>query len=264
MNGLFFKKKVVLIVVGSILFFGGVYVHYYTTFVKKMDYLPVDQKESLEVQQKEVVLQNVVQNKKQPINNEKETWNPMGTSTDAAEIRNWFAQRGNFSFMGDDQLSDYTVYDDNTLNQLGENGDLRALHVLADRSKNIEDFKNILHKAAVLGSTEALIRMGAINEAEDLDRMKVEDRKEKILDALSYYDAAQLRGDWWGNIVRGESLLKRYSHELSQQDKETVKVNAKKIYDSFQDERNMKGIGDFDNSVPDPVIKFYEEMLRPL
>ncbi len=226
--------------------------------------MQADQRESLNLQQSDVVLSDAVKNIKQTSNNKKEILNPMGNPADAAEIKDWFAQRGNFSFMGDEQLSDYATYEDNVLIKLGENGDLRALHVLADRAKNINDFESVLHKAAVLGSTEALIRMGAINEAENLDSMNVDDRKAKIIEALSYYDAAQLRGDWWGSIVRGENLLKRYSHEINQQDKDAVQENAKKIYDEIQKARNAQELGEFDNSVPDSVIKFYEEMLRPL
>lgn len=207
---------------------------------------------------------NLVNQQKDPANQAIEKWNPMGSPADTAEIKDWFAQRGNFSFMGDIKLGDYTTYDDSVLAQLGENGDLRALHVLADRAKNIKEFRSILQTAAVFGSTEALVRLGAINEAEDLGNMKSEERKEKIIQALSYYDAAQLRGDWWGNIVRGQNLQKRYSHELNEQDKIIIQENAKAIYDQAQSERHTRGLGNFDNEVPDSVIKFYEEMLRPL
>lgn len=264
MSKVILKKIPIVMVLIAVVFFAALFVNSYKSFfkgdeghdVKKM---PIPSGSSSD-QARSSEVQNVNSFKR----NEQEKWNPMGSAADAAEIKNWFAQRGNFSFMGDEKLNDYATYDDATLNQLGDAGDLRALHTLADRSKNIKDFKSTLYKASVWGSTEALIRMGAISEADDLDSMSAESRKQMIIDALSYYDAAQLRGDWWGNIVRGQSLLTRYSHDLTQHDKSIIQSNAKKIYADIQRERNELGLGEFDNSVPESVIKFYEEMIRPL
>ncbi|MDZ4286010.1 MAG: hypothetical protein U1A23_03720 [Candidatus Sungbacteria bacterium] len=264
MSRVILKKMLIAIVLIAVVFFAALSINSYKSFFKGNEGDYVKKMPILNGLSQDQVRSSEVQNKNSLKNNEKEIWSPMGSAADTAEIKNWFAQRGNFSFMGDEKLNDYATYDDATLNQLGDAGDLRALHTLADRSKNINDFKSTLYKASVWGSTEALIRMGAISEADDLDSMSAESRKQMIIDALSYYDAAQLRGDWWGNIVRGESLLKRYSHDLSQYDKSAIQSNAKKIYADIQRERNALGLGEFDNSIPESVIKFYEEMIRPL
>lgn len=193
-------------------------------------------------------------------------WNPMGDAASSAEIKKWFSDRGNYSFYGPEVLSDYQGYDIETLKRLGDSGDIKALHTMADRANNFEELKLNLWKAAIYGSTSALIQLGASYENNDgsIYNFPIEKQREKILEILSYYEVAQMRGDWWGNITNGPSLIDRFQVELSENDRQIVKKGAEQIYNNLQNRRTEMGLGEFDNSVPDSVIKFYEEMVKPL
>jgi len=197
---------------------------------------------------------------------EEKIWNPMGDAVSSEEIKKWFAARGNYSFFGPDSLSDYDGYDVETLTRLSDSGDLKAMHVLANRANNFADLKGVLLKAAVYGSTEALIQLGSLNENDEgsLSEKPAEVQKAKVLTALAYYEVAQIRGDWWGNIASGKSLTERYKVSLTEQDKLLIKNLSEQIYNDLQARRSGLGLSEFDNSVPDSVIKFYEEMVKPL
>ena len=202
-------------------------------------------------------------NKKSP--EAPEHWRPMGDEATKAKIIEWFESRGVYGFRGPDEQNDYKNYDVETLRKLSLSGDVRAMHVLADKAETIAESNGILFNAAIHGSTGALSQIALSLETEfDLVNKSVEERKPYVMESLAYYEAAQLRGDWWGNILAGESLLKRYPTDLSALDKSEIQKRAQEIYDDLQQRRTQMGLGNFDNSVPDEVIKFYEEMLKPL
>lgn len=192
-------------------------------------------------------------------------WSPMGDEATRAKIIEWFESHGVYGFRGPDEQSDYQNYDLETLKKLGDSGDIRALHMLAGKAESIGESNAILFSAAIHGSTGALSQIALSLETEfDIRNKSVEERKPYIMESLAYYDAAQLRGDWWGNIQGKDSLLKRYPTEFLDVEKAYIQNRAQEIYDDLQQKRTQMGLGDFDNSVPDEVIKFYEEMLRPL
>lgn len=194
-----------------------------------------------------------------------EKWNPMGDSASRKEILDWFASRGNFSFDDPSAPSDYKQYDTAVLEQMGEQGDLRALNELVNRAETLEQRKPILVKAAMFGSTAAITRLGTAIESEfQIDNLPSVERKAYILEAMAFYEAAEIRGDWWGKINDGASLLKRYDIDLNGEEKKLIATRAKELVENFEKMRVEKGLQKFDNSVPDSVIKFYEEMLRPL
>lgn len=195
----------------------------------------------------------------------KEGWSPMGDEASKAKIIAWFESRGVYYFRGPEEQDDYKNYDVETLKKLSISGDVRAMHTLADKAESIAESNGILFNAAIHGSTGALMRIGSSLETEfDIENKSVEERRPYIVESLAYYEAAQLRGDWWGNISDRDSLLKRYPIDLSAVDKSHIQKRAQEIYDDLQQRRTQMGLGDFDNSVPDEVIKFYEEMVRPL
>lgn len=188
--------------------------------------------------------------------------NPMADPVVAEEVKGWFASRGNFNFYGPDFLSDYRAYDMDTLLRLGETGDLKAIHVTAERMDNFKDRKGMLRKAAFYGSTAALIEIGAMNEDEDgdLNSLEPEQRQAKVIEAFAYYEAAKMRGDSWGLIANVPSFEQRYKIELSTEDRRKIADRAKLIYDDLQSQRIQRGLGEFDNSVPDSVTKFYKSV----
>ena len=200
-----------------------------------------------------------------PIKEDK-PWLSMGDPATAEKVKLWFAERGNYSFYGPDAYGDYLTYDLETLNKLSDSGDIKAMHVLADRAGSFADLKKILSKAAIHGSTEAIIRLGSLNENDEgfIEHMSPEKRQAKILEALAHYEAAQLRGDLWGTIASGQSLLDRYKVDLSEEDLQYIKDRGRQIYDTLQAQRTEIGLGQFDNHIPEPVMNFYKAMERPM
>ena len=192
-------------------------------------------------------------------------WSPMGDAATAEKIKSWFAARGNYSFYGPEAYSEYQNYDVETLTKLGNSGDVKALHVLADRTEDFQDKKSILYKAAIYGSTDALSRIAVIRNIEKRDSSKsIEDKKAILFEILAYQDVAEKRGDWWPNIQMKDYYLKQYQIKLTAQDNASIKAIADEIYSQMQKHRRDLGLGDFDDSVPDEVIRFYEEMIKPL
>lgn len=189
---------------------------------------------------------------------------PMGDPATAEEIRGWFADRGNYAFLGLDYLSDYRAYDMDTLIRLSDAGDLKAMHVISERLNNFNDVRGVLWKAALYGSTAALAEIGSMNENDEgnLNNMPIKRKKEKIIEAFAYYEVAQMRGDWWGTLSSGKSLTDRYQIELTDEDKQKISDRAEVLYSDLQLKRTQRGLGEFDNTVPDFVMQFYENILR--
>ncbi|HTF97092.1 MAG TPA: hypothetical protein VL995_13235 [Cellvibrio sp.] len=197
--------------------------------------------------------------------NSVDRWSPMGDAATAEKIKSWFAARGNYSFYGPDAYSEYKNYDNETLTKLSDDGDLRAMHVLSERAGNLLERKSILIRAAVYGSTEALSRLSTIQDLDKRDTVKtVEDKKMALFEILAYQEAAEIRGDWWPKIQMRDYYTKQYQIELNSQDNALIAGMAKEIYEELSQQRKRLGLDDFDNTVPDEVMKFYEEMLRPL
>lgn len=61
------------------------------------------------------------------------------------------------------------------------------------------------------------------NEEGSISEKSADVQKQKILTALTYYEVAPIRGDWWGNIAAGKSLIERYQVHLTEQDKQLIK-----------------------------------------
>jgi hypothetical protein len=200
-------------------------------------------------------------------------WNPMGDAVSRAEISEWFAKRGSFTFLdgypydnqGKPIPTAYDNYNIDTLKKLGDDGDLRALDKLVRSSKNADESKQLLEKAAIFGSTQALAELGVMANTIYLSPNKtIEEKKAIMIESLAYYEAAQIRGDWTANMDFGRILQKQQQIDLTEADKAEIQERAKVIYDDLQTKRTAMGLGDFDNSIPDSVMKYYEEMLRPL
>lgn len=194
-------------------------------------------------------------------------WAPMGTTEQERVVREWFESRGNYQFQHPDYVNDYHSYSLDTLIELSEAGDIRALHHLAEKTDDLDEKRVILERAAAFGSTQALNRIGSIIEAQGRlysDQVDEEQRRAVILEAMPYHHAAALRGDWWGLINYADPLLQRHDIALTEQEKVFVENRSQAIYDELQDQRHQLNRGDFDDEVPDEVMDFYNEMTRPL
>lgn len=185
-------------------------------------------------------------------------------------FNNWHAARGKFVYIdgpGRDEYGNkipdaYETYDNETLRQLGNTGDLRALHELADRSETIAEHNVILEKAAVFGSTQALDKLGLMTElTASLSDKTPEEKKPIVIESMAYYEAAVLRGDWEGKLTFGRSLLGKHPVDLTDEDYNTIQKRSQEIYNNIQAKRYELGLGDFDNSIPDSVMESYSMSL---
>lgn len=188
--------------------------------------------------------------------------NPFKDHAKGEEIRKWFSSRGNFSFLGPEYLNDYRSYDNKTLHQLSDTGDLKAMYILSERADSLEKMREIHWKAALYGSTQAIIEIGSLNEELNFNNLDPATKKQKAMDAFSFYEAAQMRGDWWGIMSSGRSITIRHNINFTPEEKQKIENKAKSVYNELQEQRIKLGLGEFDNSVPDSVIQFYEMILH--
>lgn len=188
-----------------------------------------------------------------------ESWNsPHGYE----EVITWREQHGYFS---QSDMQTYKAYSMDTLENLANDGDLKAIHALAElkvKEGDVEKVRDVYLRGAVLGSTAALSMAGRITRPH-LDMSKYQrDGGEKrfrldMLEALSLLEVALIRGD------RGESVseqLREMKKEISltQEDEETINKRAAEIYSDLESKRYAIGLGPFDNNVPSKVDDYFD------
>lgn len=162
----------------------------------------------------------------------------------------WREERGYFS---QEDYEQYATYDDETLERLGDQGDLLALDIIADgydSEGRIEKAANVRWKAVVYGSTAALNDLVAMNEAQLLKEEDV-DRKEIVKSMLIHAEVSAIRGDNY-SIWTSLMSLNRSGIELSEKEKNDISSRAKSIYSKVEDRRRSMGLGSFIND-SDPL-----------
>ena len=182
------------------------------------------------------------------------------------EIETWFASHGNFMF--ESEKNQYTSYNVDTLKQLGEAGDIRALHELTKLYLNQDNSSKygfdaalpLYWKAATYGSTQALIELGIVTDAKyRFGLYSEEEKRQAILDVLSLYEVAAMRGDKWGVLVYGKSMTSSSAINLTELEKESVKNRSQEIFTEIQQKRYELGLGQFDNNVPNSINQFFNQ-----
>lgn len=187
----------------------------------------------------------------------------LGFSSDAeikafqAEKKEWEAARG---YVND--ADEYGGYSEAILLDLAKNGDVRALTALAQlryRTHGFDGAANLYYKAATRGSTEALLRLGIIEDTSHYGNAKTEtEKKLSMLRVLAWYRVASLRGDRGPELMMGNAFIRMNNIHLSEAENKQIAASAEAIYRRMQDERNKLGLGEFDNSVPDSVKRFFD------
>lgn len=190
-----------------------------------------------------------------------------GDPADEAEITQWYAKRG--KFISAEGEAEYLSYDQGTLEKLAVAGDIRAMQMLAKLYLDRDHFqqygfdaaKKQYWNAAVHGSSEALIALANLEKTTAFDLATDEaDRRSKALEVLALYRAAELRGDLWSpsNQV---PVFKEMNHiNLSDIENVSIDQQASKIVNDLQQQRNIVGLNDFDNSMPESVVKFFDKI----
>lgn len=187
--------------------------------------------------------------------------------TEMNQIEAWFASHGNFMF--ERERGQYASYSMETLKQLSDSGDIRALHELTKLYLNKENSLTygfdaavpLYWKAAAYGSTNALIELGIITDAKyRFGVYPAAEKQQANLEVLSLYEAAAMRGDKWGELVYEKSMISSSGLDLTESDKEFINKRSQEIYNQIQQNRYEMGLGQFDNSVPDVISHFFKEI----
>lgn len=182
-----------------------------------------------------------------------------GSPSEAEVVRKWEESRGRFD---EESLKDYAGYDLETLQSLANNGDVKAMIALArlyvsdqySKEYGVKYSMPLLKKAAAYGSSYA-IELYAIQYEADHFVGGSSDRS-TLLESLSWSNVAALRGDLYPN--NSATLdLRRKNIQLSQEDIQSIRKRSKEIYQQLQQERNIVGLGAFDDSVPLEVKKYF-------
>lgn len=175
----------------------------------------------------------------------------------------WLESRGNFLGVG---TSEYDNYDFSTLQQLVGSGDLHAMHKLAQLyisgpylgEYGYRAAEDMLMRAAIYGSSSALAEIADFKYTQRLVAESELDKRHLVIVSLSYYRAAELRGDYWGSLNVRDPLLTKEPIMLQLEEKESIESLAQAIYTQLEAQREKMGLGAFDNSVPESVLGLFE------
>ncbi len=185
------------------------------------------------------------------------------SSKEYQELEAWLLDRGYDSYSN---RGDYESYSDETLSKLAKTGDLKAIGLLIPKymeKGDKETATRLMNTAVVYGSIVHLDNL-TIYSAPDYTNDKTEEsRRPAALETLALTKVMALRGDKSLSEVSANSFIKSYKRKyntdltLSEEERKIVDQRAKDIYDDFQQVRRSLGLGDFDNSTPASVNKFF-------
>ncbi len=177
------------------------------------------------------------------------------------EVNRWKESRGYYSPA---DLEMYESYSPDTIETLAKEGDIKAIYALVDlkiaAGASQEEIVNTYLDAAALGSSQALAWAGLfatpnpkLSKYQGADGEQL--YKQEMLEALSIYQAALMRGD---REVLEYANEARSKVNLNPSDDEYIDKRGQEIYSKLEDIRKSRGLGAFDDSVP-PVVKSYQD-----
>lgn len=195
------------------------------------------------------------------------------TDQDIADV-NWWTNK---SFLHPDFAgSDYAAYDEETLVNMINAGDVMAMKALWLRYSRsgdpslIEKQYELVEMAIIYGDREMFQLMAAIVKLTDsLGNSDATDdqKKEVALDYLAVAEFAGMRGQLRDKYQLQQDLFRLYPQTysnsgnaltLTKADKSRVRTKAKEIYQYYEQTRINAGLGKFDNSVPPGVQKLFQ------
>lgn len=192
-----------------------------------------------------------------------------GTAKEEVLVKKWCIERA--AICGLDQKNEkvYESYDTGTLETLANNGDVRAMLQLArryaeefiakgDADKGLELRNELYFKAAVYGSTGALLQLGLAANTGSLKSSKK--GRELALEPLAYYEVAAMRGDRLAKSRLSDLSIKENDLILNDADYAYIETRAEEIYQDLQRQRHDLGLGEFDNEIPEPVVRYFDRI----
>lgn len=184
-----------------------------------------------------------------------------------AEIIDWRRAHGYFS---NDELTVYKGYSNQVLEDLLNNGDLKAAVILGDRVldlKNDPDYRKryaaVMFKAAAHGSTWALSQVAVIAVPGDKLNDSAYQRK-ALMSNLALYRVASIRGDI--NKARLFATVDTEYYEkkfgalaLTETERQKIENMANLHYKRLEEYRAKLGLPPFDNSTPELIKLQFEQ-----
>ncbi|HTF95977.1 MAG TPA: hypothetical protein VL995_07595 [Cellvibrio sp.] len=185
------------------------------------------------------------------------------------ELIDWNNSRGYFS---EDELDTYKAYDEKTLKDLSESGDIRAMLVLSDFYIH-QDYRPyestaLDYKATVYGATSTIPLLASRVQLEMVKNDGYKDplrREQGVIEVLAYYKVAARRGDPRASVPHIDIFKNTYrtfaKEELtiSPELLDKVDITANEIYEQLIQTRRNLGLGEFDNSTPTTVQDDYRK-----
>lgn len=176
----------------------------------------------------------------------------------------WQEERG---YIAGEDYQTYQSYNDVTLKDLSNSGDVKAMLVLGanyTRERKPEESLAQFRKAATYGSTVALTHLATDAQAQAMrnDQDKTPEGRERLVtEVMALQKVVSLRGDTSGSISNINAFKETYKTlykedlKISPEQLKQIDVRAKAIYLELEQERHRLGLGEFDNSEPDVLKK---------
>jgi len=189
----------------------------------------------------------------------------IGSPLNQKIIADWHRSRGYYVMNNFDKtIDEYASFDMDTLRQLKEAGDLRAhSHYMRKLSDGTKEGYFKMHdeamELAARGSIEALDLCGLLTKSSGGRHTGVSERQSE-LDSLVWYKTAELRGSRLPMIGAYSLINAGGIAPLSKAEWQQVDERAQELYQTLLKKRKEMGLGDFDNSVPAEVQKFFRDM----
>ena len=161
----------------------------------------------------------------------------------------------------EEDLLPYNGYSEATLISLGEDGDLRALRVLANRymhAGDVEKHMDALRKAALHGSTAALMEIGTF-QLGMARHSPDEQMREMQLEGLAWFELGIKRGDGYYHVLK-ERAMQQYQVSLSTDEKKRIEIQALELLSRLQKQRAASGLPALDNSPSPEMVEYYEHV----
>jgi len=160
----------------------------------------------------------------------------------------WNRSRGYLlsSENGEPTVSDYDGYDNETLRELANQYDPRAMLMLGDRLQAEGDLNEptaLYVEASVHGYTNSMIRLANISLQRYHAAENKSDKKHNAMEAYSWFETAIMRGDH--HATRPKEM---YSIEFNDEEQALIATMAEQHYKNLLARREQLGLGKFDNS----------------
>lgn len=190
------------------------------------------------------------------------------SKADWEAVKVWNISQGWFEFMlKAGTVSDYDGYDSETLKKMSDGGDLKAMYFLAkrlrlERGKGFSAAEPYMWKSAIYGSTAALVQIGQHHSNRYWPKETPEEGRKHAVEAFAYYQAAAMRGDRTGVVENAYYTMRVLELEKfypTPEEEILIQEKATEIYNKLSAERNQIGLGDFDNTAPEVVERFFSE-----